>query len=40
MTRYNTFKQEKDTKATKDRKIRDIKNLFEYKKRKKIIINQ
>ena len=35
----NPFRLEKETKAIKDKILRDIKNLFEQKK-KKIIIKQ
>ena len=36
----NRFRPEKDTKAIKDRIPRDIKKLFEHKKKKKTITNQ
>ena len=35
----NLFRQEKETKAIKDRTLTDIKNLFEHEE-EKIIINQ
>ena len=36
----NIFRQEKETKAIKNRILRDIKNLFEHEEKNKIIINQ
>ena len=32
-----TFRQQKATKATKDRILRDIKNLFEHEEEKKLL---
>ena len=37
---WNLFGQKKETKEIKDRILRDIRNLFEYEKEEKIIINQ
>ena len=36
----NIFRQEKETKAIKNRILTDIKNLFEHEEKNKIIINQ
>ena len=36
----NLFKLEKETKAIKDRTLRDIKNLFEYEKEEANITNK
>ena len=36
----NLFRQEKETKAIKDRILRDIKNFFEHGKEEKNIIRQ
>ena len=36
----NIFRKEKETKAIKNRILRDIKNLFEHEEKNKIILNQ
>ena len=36
----NIFRLEKETKAIKDRILKDIKNLFDHDMKKAIIINQ
>ena len=36
----NLFRKEKENRAIKDTKLRDIKNFLNMKKKKKIVINQ